>query len=44
MEEYDIQLYFRRAKGGALVLGDPGARAAATWPTGCYGPVEEVAS
>lgn len=25
MEEYDIQLYFRRAKAARLVLGDPGA-------------------
>ena len=36
-EEYDIQLYYRRARGWALVLGDPAAECLALadrlWPT-----------
>ncbi|MEO6123582.1 MAG: acyl-CoA dehydrogenase family protein [Ilumatobacteraceae bacterium] len=40
-EEYDIQLYYRRARGWALVLGDPAAEAVSLadrlWPSDIAG-------
>jgi len=41
-EEYDIQLLYRRARGWALVAGDP-ARECRRLADAMFGPVEEVA-
>ena len=38
-EEYDIQLYYRRARGWSLVLGDPGAECLSLADR-MFGPVE----
>ena len=41
-EEYDIQLHYRRARGWALVAGDP-AHGYRSLADAMFGPVEEVA-
>ena len=40
-EEYDIQLYYRRARGWSLIAGDP-ARECRSLADAMFGPVEEV--
>jgi alkylation response protein AidB-like acyl-CoA dehydrogenase len=41
-EEYDIQLYYRRARGWSLLLGDP-AREARRLADQLFGPVTQGA-